>query len=88
MANFTGMDIQQVRNLSTQMNTKAGEIRTIMQTLTTALDNTPWVGPDQVQFVGDWKSQHCSQLNSVITALEDAGRRAATNADQQEQASA
>jgi len=87
MAAFTGMDIAQVRQLSQQLNTKAEEIRNIMNTLTNALQGAQWVGPDRERFVGEWQSQHCSALNTVIQGLEAASQTANKNAQEQEAAS-
>jgi len=87
MASFTGMDIAQVRNLSTQLNSKADEIRNIMNQLTNALQSAQWVGPDRERFVGEWQSQHCSALNNVIQGLEAASQTANKNAQEQEAAS-
>ena len=84
---FTGMDINQVRQLSQQMNTKADEIRNIMQQLTSALQNTQWVGPDQSRFLGEWQGQHCAALNNVIQGLQVASQTANKNAQEQEAAS-
>jgi len=87
MATFTGMDIAQVRQLSQQMNTKADEIRNIMQQLTSALNSAQWVGPDRERFVGEWQSQHCAALNNVIQGLQAASQTANKNAQEQEAAS-
>lgn len=87
MSNFTGMDVQAVRTLGTQLNAKAGEIRSIAQQLTGQLESTPWVGPDREQFYGDWTGQHMTALNQVCQALEGASQRATMNANQQEQTS-
>lgn len=88
MAQFTGMDIGAVRTLSTQMTQAAGDINTLAARLTSALEGTPWVGPDREQFLGEWQGQHLSSLKTVAGSLEEAARRASMNADQQEQASA
>lgn len=88
MAQFTGMDIAAVRQLSQQLTRSAGDIRQISQQLTGQLQNTQWVGPDQQRFTSDWQGQHVQALNQVVLALEEAGRLANQNADQQEQASA
>lgn len=87
MSNFTGMDIAAVRTLSTQLQTRADEIRTMTQQLTGQLNSTPWVGPDREQFHGDWTGQYTSALNSVVTGLEQAAMRAQRNSNEQEQAS-
>jgi uncharacterized protein YukE len=87
MSNFTGMDIQAVRQLATQLNAKAGEIRNLTNQLTGQLEGTAWVGPDRERFYGDWTGQYVSALNNVAQGLEDAAQRATQNANQQEQAS-
>jgi hypothetical protein len=88
MAQFTGMDISAVRTLSNQLTQSAGEINNLSARLTSALEGTPWVGPDREQFLGDWQGQHLQSLRLVAQSLEEAARRASMNADQQEQASA
>ena len=50
MAGYTGMDITQVRGLSTQMRSASGEIRGLMQRLSGQLGSTTWVGPDRQRF--------------------------------------
>ena len=82
-----GLDIQQVRQLSTQLNQKAGDIDSILTSLTTALNGTQWEGPDATQFRNDWTGQHTSALRQVAQALRDAASKAQQNAAQQEQTS-
>jgi uncharacterized protein YukE len=88
MANFTGMDIQGVRTLASQMTSSASQIRQLMSQLTNQLNGTQWVGPDRTRFEGEWNGTYVQQLNQVATALEDAAQRANTNATEQETASA
>jgi uncharacterized protein YukE len=87
MAQFTGMDIAQVKALAAQMNNAAGEIQQLAQSLGAKLQGTAWVGPDRERFLADWTGQHQAQLNQVVQALQDASRRANANAAEQEQAS-
>lgn len=87
MAGFTGMDIEQVKQLSTQMNQKAEEIEQIKQQLTSALNGAQWVGPDQQRFKSEWDGQCVSALTKVAETLRQAGQAAQQNASQQEQAS-
>lgn len=87
MASFTGMDIDQVRQLSATLKSKAEEIRNIQNQLTNQLQSAQWVGPDRERFLGEWQSQHCSALNGVIQGLESASQTASQNASQQESAS-
>jgi hypothetical protein len=82
-----GLDIGAVRSLSTQMTNSASQIRQIMTSLTSQLANTPWVGPDQQRFEGDWHGTYCSQLQAVINGLEHAAQVTTQNANQQESAS-
>jgi hypothetical protein len=84
---YTGMDINDVRQLATRMNSAADEILQTANTLTQALQGTTWVGPDRERFVGDWTSSHMAQINNVVTAIHDAATRANHNATEQEQAS-
>jgi len=87
MGGFTGMDIGQVRNLATQMRSKAEEIEGIMRQLSGALDGTQWVGPDRERFKGEWDGQCCNALRQVAETLRAAAQTADQNAGQQEQAS-
>ncbi|NQX16050.1 WXG100 family type VII secretion target [Rathayibacter sp. VKM Ac-2857] len=82
-----GLDVEQVRTLSTKLTTEASNIQSILNSLTTQLGNTEWTGPDATQFRGDWSGNHTASLRSVINALEEAGRKASDNATQQDQIS-
>lgn len=82
-----GLDVQQVQQLSVQLNQKAQEIESILQSLTAALNGTQWVGPDATRFRNDWSGAHTSALKQVANALTDASNRAKQNAQQQLNAS-
>lgn len=82
-----GLDVEQVRQLSSQLNQKAADIESILSTLTSALNSTQWEGPDANQFRNDWSGQHTSSLRNVANALRDAGAKAQQNAAAQEQTS-
>ena len=82
-----GMDIGQVRQLATEMTRAADEIRRLCQQITGKLHNTPWAGPDRQRFESEWTGQHTQQLNTVIQALQDASRKATSNAQEQEHTS-
>jgi uncharacterized protein YukE len=82
-----GLDVQQVRQLSSQLNQKASDIDSILSTLTSTLSSTQWEGPDATQFRNDWSGQHTSALKQVAQALRDASSKAQQNANQQEQTS-
>lgn len=82
-----GLDVQQVRALSSQLNNKAQDIDSILSQLTNALSQTQWEGPDATQFRSDWSGQHTSALRQVSQALRDAAQKASQNASAQEQTS-
>ncbi|KAA9106458.1 WXG100 family type VII secretion target [Microbacterium rhizomatis] len=82
-----GLDVQQVRQLSSQLNSKASDIQGILSQLTSALASTQWTGPDAEQFRSDWSGQHTASLKNVIAALQDASQKASSNASAQESTS-
>jgi len=82
-----GLDVQQVRELSTQLNSKAGDIQSILSQLTSKLNSTQWTGPDAAQFRNDWNGEHTASLKKVIAALQEAGQKASANASAQESTS-
>lgn len=82
-----GLDVAQVRQLSSQLNTQGDAIQQILTSLTSALNGTQWTGPDSEQFRNEWQSTHTPALRNVISALSDAATKARLNADSQEQTS-
>jgi ABC-type transporter Mla subunit MlaD len=82
-----GLDVQQVRQLSSQLNSKAGDIQGILTTLTSLLNSTQWTGPDAEQFRSDWSGSHTAALKKVVAALQDAAQKASSNASAQESTS-
>lgn len=85
---FVGMDIEAVRQLATQMDSKASEIDNIASTLNSLLGNTEWIGTDATNFRNDWSSIHMTNLRNVSQALKDAAVAARSNATEQDSASA
>lgn len=82
-----GQDVQQVRDLSRQLTTKASDIQGVVSQLTSAVNSVNWQGPDATRFKNDWSNTHVPQLKRVISALQDASQAASRNADEQERAS-
>lgn len=82
-----GLDVQQVRQLSAQLNQKAEEIESILSSLTNTLGGTQWEGPDAIAFRNEWSGQHTAALRQVINALRDASQKASQNASAQENVS-
>lgn len=84
---FLGANTEQLRNLGTQLQTGSNEIEKQNSMLTRMLDGTDWKGPDADRFRNEWKSNHATALAKVAQALEEAGKHASRNAQQQEDAS-
>lgn len=84
---FWGADVDQLRQLSSQLNQKAGEIESVLSSLTAQLGNTDWRGPDSEAFRREWEGSHTNALKQVANALRDASGKAAQNANQQHIAS-
>jgi len=82
-----GLDVEQVRSLSKQLNTQSQQVQQILTTLTTALQSVQWTGPDAENFRSEWSGQHTAALKAVIAALEDASQKASKNASDQESTS-
>ena len=82
-----GQDVDQVRQLATQLNAKAGDIESVISQLTSAVNSVQWMGPDAERFKSDWQGQHVPQLRQVVTALQTASQNASRNAAEQQQAS-
>lgn len=82
-----GLDVEQVRTLSSRLGQEAQTISQILSTLTRQLDQTQWTGPDAQSFRSDWSGTHTPALNRVVQALQDAAQKAAQNAAAQEQIS-
>lgn len=87
MSQFTGMDIQQVKDLAVALHGASVKIDEIINTLNPKIQHTNWVGADQKRFVSDWQSHHVKNLNIVKQALADASTLANREAKQQEDAS-
>lgn len=87
MAGMVGMNIEEVRALSSQLKQASDQVRQLTSTLTSKLNSTTWVGQDQARFLGDWNSAHQANLNRVAEALSQAGTDAERNAQAQEQVS-
>ncbi len=84
---FLGMDPGEVTSLAHQFNSAASQINSIIQTITSALSTTQWVGPDQQQFSGEWNGTHVASLRGVAQVLEQEQQYLMQKVQQQEQAS-
>jgi uncharacterized protein YukE len=82
-----GADVEQVQQLSTQLNAKASDIQNIISQLSSAISSVTWMGPDADRFRSDWQGTHVAQLKQVVSALQQASQDAARNAREQQSAS-
>jgi hypothetical protein len=83
----SGMDVNAVRELAVHMENSSGQIEQLQAALSSALESTPWLGPDRERFLGEWRSGHVTQLMNVANSLREAAIVARKNADEQEAAS-
>ena len=73
---FLGMDVEQVQNLSRQLDQKATDITNMISTLNSTLQSTEWKGPDADQFRNDWNSTLSQKLRQVSESLKQASQSA------------
>ncbi|MFT4299451.1 MAG: hypothetical protein QM597_07450 [Aeromicrobium sp.] len=83
MNQMFGMNIEQIRALSSQLDAAGTEVDQIVTTLTKALSSTKWVGNDRTRFESSWSTTHTTGLRNASAALRNAARAARTNADEQ-----
>ena len=84
---FWGADTQQLKDLGAKLQAGARELENQKNMLGRLLEGTKWEGPDATQFRSDWHSQHATALAKVAQALDEAGKHAIRNSQQQEDAS-
>lgn len=84
---FWGADVEQLRQLSSQLNQKSDEVDIVLSTLASQLGNIDWKGPDSEAFRHDWSSTHANALRQIANDLRDAAAMTQHNASQQEVAS-
>ena len=82
-----GADVEALRNLGNRLNNGSNEIRNQRNQLDKELAGVDWRGQDADQFRNEWQSNHLPALERVARALEEAGKHASRNAQQQEDAS-
>jgi uncharacterized protein YukE len=88
MAEFIGQNPDEVRDLATLFDTKAGDLEGIVSAIQSKLASTTWTGPDRTRFETETWSTVQTNLNTIAASLRDAGTSARTNATEQETASA
>ena len=87
MAGMIGMNVEEVRALSRQLQQAAEQVKQIQSSLSSKLGGTTWVGQDQARFKSEWESTHSTNLRNVADALAQASQASLQNANEQEQVS-
>lgn len=87
MAGMIGMNIEEVRTLSRQLQQASEQVKQLQSQLTSKLSGTTWVGQDQARFKSEWDGTHSTNLRNVAEALAQASQAAQQNANEQEQIS-
>lgn len=85
--NKLGMDVAEVRSLGKKLESDSDQLTHIMQQITQKLNGVFWKGADAERFKNDWNGQYKADLKQVASALDDFGKRAVRNAEQQDKAS-
>jgi len=84
---FLGLVPDEVDALAIEFDARAGDIETLVASLTAKLAATTWTGADRDHFQSDWDGQLTAGLRNVAASLRDAATIARANAEQQRQAS-
>lgn len=87
MSGFLGQVPEEVEALAAEFDTKAGEVETLIQSVTTRLGATNWVGSDRDNFEATWNGEMTSNLTQLANTLRETGTIANNNAQQQRTAS-
>ncbi|WP_425955076.1 WXG100 family type VII secretion target [Xylanimonas sp. McL0601] len=85
--NYLGLNPEDMQQLITMLNNKAGKIEEIAQKLTQQVKTTTWDGPDAARFKNEWDSDHSKKLHKVAQALEQIAKSAKQELNQQTQTS-
>jgi hypothetical protein len=87
MSNLYGADVDQLRQLSSELAQQAEQLGSAASRVSGRVDNTAWRGPDAEGFRADWKGQHAATIRAAQQQLQDASAQALANAKAQEEAS-
>ena len=87
MSGFLGQVPEEVEQLAADFNTKADEVETLQQAITTRLGATNWVGNDRDNFESNWTGEMTNTLTQLASTLRETGTIANNNAQQQRTAS-
>ena len=83
-----GADVDLLDGLSRRFTQAAGDVQTMISQISTQITEAWWQGTDADNFRTQWDGTFKTQLQNIITALQDTGTQVKSQADQQRQASA
>jgi hypothetical protein len=88
MPGLYGADVVELHSLSRKLQAASARLTSTRSLLGQELASSFWKGSDAARFRNDWNSTHSALLLKVATALSEAGHALASQAREQEQASA
>lgn len=87
MALTHGMNVDEVKALGKYLRQQQDEINRLVRQIETKVNSAGWEGNDARTFKTQWWPQHRNALECMGRELEDFGRKAIENANEQEQVS-
>jgi len=81
------MEIARVQKMVGSLETEAARIDAALGSLTTALGNTSWAGPDREKFVADWQATYAPAMRKARDDLRSTAARVRTSIQAQVKAS-
>lgn len=88
MSGFLGQVPEEVEQLAAHFDAKAGDVETLITTVSSRLAAVAWVGNDRDAFEATWTGEMTNNLTQLANSLREAGVIANNNAQQQRTASA
>ena len=86
MPGFVGMNTEQVKQVSKQVDQEAQKLQTDITSIGTKICGADWKGPDREKFVADWNHQK-SLVVKVCDMLRQTAKTMTKNAQEQDQTS-
>lgn len=82
---FEGMDVDQVMQVSAQLQREGDAIIQVINTVNGAISHLPtiWKGHDAIEFEGWWTNQHRPALQNAADAIHGLSQSARNNAQAQ-----
>ncbi len=73
-------DIEQVRQLATQLRIRAAALEENVSQVTTAIRAVNWTGEEAAKFKSDWFDTYLPNAQAVIATMRDGSEKAAADA--------